>query len=177
MSEDQTLLRDLSDKLQADERFLTHREMHQLCRLQQAEIERLRTERNEAREAARWCHNWIATVRHFHQHAHGQRGMNDRLADIQHIDPVPGQYGGDPGGQPRLVLAGNAYQQNVVHGNRSGQVKSGLFYPLASLAGKRGPVPRVLQATAADRHLQKPAGASCLVYTGARSRKVAGTYL
>ena len=41
MTKDQKLLRDLSDKLQADERFLTHREIHQLCRLQQAEIERL----------------------------------------------------------------------------------------------------------------------------------------
>ena len=36
------LLRDLSDKLSADERFLSYKEIHQLCRLQQAEIERLR---------------------------------------------------------------------------------------------------------------------------------------
>jgi len=38
-------LTDLQSKLSADERFLDHRDLHELCRLQQAEIERLRTER------------------------------------------------------------------------------------------------------------------------------------
>ena len=54
------LLRDLSDKLSADERFLSYKEIHQLCRLQQAEIERLLKQRNiaadncvEARQVAR----------------------------------------------------------------------------------------------------------------------------
>jgi hypothetical protein len=38
-------LTDLQSRLSADERFLDHRDLHELCRLQQAEIERLRTER------------------------------------------------------------------------------------------------------------------------------------
>jgi len=41
MREKDKRLTDLQSKLLADERFLSHREMHELCRLQQSEIERL----------------------------------------------------------------------------------------------------------------------------------------
>jgi hypothetical protein len=69
-------LTDLQSKLSADERFLDHRDLHELCRLQQAVIERMRNqlndtvsietvlateaERDEAREAA--CDLWSALL-------------------------------------------------------------------------------------------------------------------
>ena len=53
-------LTELQSKRDADERFLTHRETHELLRLQEAAIERLTLEVNKlATECGHWEADWM----------------------------------------------------------------------------------------------------------------------
>ena len=62
--------------------------------------------------------------------------MNHGLADVQYIDRMLCQYGGDARSQAGLVLAGDGDKENLLHA-RPGAVEERVFYPLPGRRGMR----------------------------------------